>query len=162
MRADGSETSTNYLLLGYVDAELLALYQAGIVPTLELTRTQAALTAKGQGEGTAVALYLQQGAAPERMGRPDPSEAAQAAEGGEPPPVPSLETLAHHLAEDHAEAREWPSLGGAEPQLDLPDDGEDYSAQERLEAIHLALAALEAEEEISVPLLKQVPAKSAP
>lgn len=109
-----------------------------------------------------MALYLQQGAAPERMGRPDPSEAAQAAEGGEPPPVPSLETLAHHLAEDHAEAREWPSLGGAEPQLDLPDDGEDYSAQERLEAIHLALAALEAEEEISVPLLKQVPAKSAP
>ena len=61
MRADGSETSTNYLLLGYVDAELLALYQAGIVPTLELARTQAALTAKGQGEGTAVALYLQQG-----------------------------------------------------------------------------------------------------
>ncbi len=39
MRADGSETSTNYLLLGYVDAELLALYQAGIVPTLELART---------------------------------------------------------------------------------------------------------------------------
>lgn len=162
MRADGSETSTNYLLLGYVDAELLALYQAGIVPTLELARTQTALTAEGQGEGTAVALYLQQGAAPERMGRPDPSEAAQAAEGGEPPPVPSLETLAHHFAAGRADACEWPTPGGPEPQLELPDDGEDYPAQERLEAIHLALAALEAEEEISVPLLKQVPAKSAP
>lgn len=162
MRADGSETSTNYLLLGYVDAELLALYQAGIVPTLELARTQAALTAKGQGEGTAVALYVQQDAAPEPGYKPGPSESARPNEAGEPQPNPSLETLAHHFAEDRAEVRELPSLGGAEPQLELPDDGEDYSAQERLEAIHLALAALEAEEEISVPLLKQVPAKSAP
>lgn len=162
MRADGRETSTNDLVLGYVDAELLALYQAGIVPTLELARTQAALTAKGQGEGTAVALYIQRGAAPERVDKPGPSESAQPNEAGESQPAPALESLARHFAAGRADACEWPTPGGPESQLELPDDGEDYSEEERLEAIHLALSALEAEEEISVPLLKQVPANSAP
>jgi len=160
MRADGRETSTNYLVLGYVDAERLALYQAGRVPTLELARTQAASTAKGHGEGAAVALYIQQDAAPERLDQPGPSESVQRADADEPQPAPALESLARHFAADRADAGEWPTPGGPEPQL--PDDGEDYSAEERLDAIHLALAALEAEEEISVPLLKQVPANSTP
>jgi len=162
MPADGSEASTSYLLLGYADAERLALYQAGIVPTLELARTQAALTAPGQGEGAAVPLYIQQGAALGIVGKTGSSESDRAAGATEPQSVPSLETLASHFAEACAEVGEWQSLDGLEPQLDLPEEGEDYSAEERLEAIHLALAELEAEEDITVPLLKQVPVTTAP
>ncbi len=151
------------LLLANVDAELLALYQAGIVPTLELARTQTALTAKGQGEGTAVALYLQQGAAPERMGRPDPSEAAQAAEGGEPPPVPSLETLAPTISLQAAltPANGRP-LAAPSHSWSCLTTGKTTRHRSDSKPFTWRWPRLRPEEEISVPLLKQVPAKSAP
>ncbi|MBB2895281.1 hypothetical protein [Pseudomonas sp. AS2.8] len=156
MTTDGSETSAGYLLLGYVDARLLALYQAGVVPRLELARTQAALTATGQHDGTAVPLYLQQGAAHDLLPGAGPSESVQAAEAGEPASVPSPDSLARAVAED----AEWHSFRALEQQLELPDeDAEDYSLEDRLEATRLALAALDAEEEVSVPLLRPVPTK---
>lgn len=59
-----------------------------------------------------------------------------------------------------AEDAEWHSFNALEQQLELPDEGaEDYSLEERLEATRLALAALEAGEEVSVPLLRQAPEK---
>lgn len=160
MTTDGSETSAGYLLLGYVDARLLALYQAGVVPRLELARTQAALTATSQDDGTAVPLYLQQGAAHDLLPGSGPSESVQAAGADEPASVPSPASLARAVAEEGAEDAEWHSFSALEQQLELPDeDAEDYSLEDRLEATRLALAALDAEEEVSVPLLRPVPTK---
>lgn len=155
MNPDGSETSVGYLLLGYVDARLLALYQAGVVPRLELARTPAALTTTGQDDGAAVPLYIQQGAAHDFVPRSGPSESAQAAGAGEPASVPSLDSLSSPVVADRTEDAEWHSFDAPEQPLELPaEDVEDYSLEERLEATRLALAELEAGEEVSVPLLR--------
>ncbi|WP_158896555.1 MULTISPECIES: hypothetical protein [unclassified Pseudomonas] len=160
MNKDGSETAAGYLLLGYVDARLLALYQAGVVPRLELARTSAALTATGQAAEAAVPLYIQQGAAHDVLPSSGPGESAEAAGAGEPASIPSLDSLACPVEEGSAEDAEWHSFSPLEQQLELPDeDAEDYSPEERREATRLALAALEAEEEVSVPLLRQMPVK---
>lgn len=151
MNKDGSETSAGYLLLGYVDARLLALYQAGVVPRLELT-------AKGQAAEATVPLYIQQGAAHALLPSSGPSECVEAAGAGEPASVALRDSLARPVAEGRAEDAEWHSFSALEQQLELPDeDAEDYSLEERREATRLALAALEAGEEISVPLLRQLP-----
>lgn len=156
MNKDGSETSAGYLLLGYVDARLLALYQAGVVPRLELARTPAALTATGQAAEAAVPLYIQQGAAHDFLPGSGTSESAQPVEADEPGSIPAQDSLARPVAED----AEWHSFNALEQQLELPDEGaEDYSLEERLEATRLALAALEAGEEVSVPLLRQASEK---
>ena len=122
MKSDGSETSAGYLLLGYVDARLLALYQAGVVPSLELARTQAALTATGQGDGAAVPLYIQQGAAHDFLHRSGPGDFDQAVEADEPASVPSLDSMARPVAEGRAEDAEWHSFSALEQQLELPED----------------------------------------
>ncbi|WP_273862891.1 hypothetical protein [Pseudomonas sp. LA5] len=155
MNKDGSETSAGYLLLGYVDARLLALYQAGVVPRLELACTPAALTATGQA-AEAVPLYIQQGAAHDFLPGSGASESAQPVEADEPGSIPAQDSLARPVAED----AEWHSFNALEQQLELPDEGaEDYSLEERREATRLALAALEAGEEVSVPLLRQASEK---
>lgn len=160
MKSDGSETSAGYLLLGYVDARLLALYQAGIVPSLELARTQAALTATGQGDEAAVPLYIQQVAAHDCLPKSGRGEFDHAVDVDEPASVPSLDSLARPVAEGRAEDAEWHSFSALEQQLELPDEEvEDYSLDDRLEATRLALAELEAGEDVSVPLLRQVTAK---
>ncbi|MDR6179068.1 hypothetical protein QE393_002328 [Pseudomonas sp. SORGH_AS 211] len=160
MNKDGSETSAGYLLLGYVDARLLALYQAGVVPRLELARTPAALTATGQADGAVVPLYIQQDAAHDVLPSSGPCEFAEAAGANEPPSIPSLDGLACPVAEDRAADAGWHSSSVLERQLELPDeDVEDYSLEERLEATRLALAELEAGDEVNVPLLRQVPVK---
>ena len=158
MNKDGSETSAGYLLLGYVDARLLALYQAGLMPKLELAPTPAALTATGQAAEATVPLYIQQGAAHALLPSSGPSECVEAAGAGEPASVALRDSLARPVAEGRAEDAEWHSFSALEQQLELPDeDAEDYSLEERREATRLALAALEAGEEISVPLLRQLP-----